>query len=134
MTAQIIDGRAIAGVIKAEVTARVAALRERNVNPGLAAILVGDDPASISYVTIKTQDCADAGIFAETFRMPAETSQSELLELVAGLKNDDRFHGILPQLPMPKQINELAILDALPPGKDVDGLHPLNLGRLLRGE
>ncbi|MEO6398137.1 MAG: tetrahydrofolate dehydrogenase/cyclohydrolase catalytic domain-containing protein [Tepidiformaceae bacterium] len=134
MTAQIIDGKAIAGVIKAEVAARVAALRDRNVIPGLAAILVGDDAASISYVTIKTRDCADAGIFAETFRMPAETTQAELLELVAGLKNDDRFHGILPQLPLPKQINELAILDALPPTKDVDGLHPLNLGRLLRGE
>ena len=94
----------------------------------------GDDPASVSYVAIKTQDCAEAGIFTETFHLPAETSQSELLEMVAGLKSDDRFHGILPQLPLPKQINELAVLDALPPAKDVDGLHPLNLGRLLRGE
>ena len=134
MTAQIIDGKAIAAEIKAEVAVRVAALRERGVTPGLAAILVGEDPASISYVSIKTQDCADAGIFTETFHLPAETSQSELLEMVAGLRNDDRFHGILPQLPLPKQINELAVLDALPPAKDVDGLHPLNLGRLLRGE
>ncbi|MEP7215619.1 MAG: tetrahydrofolate dehydrogenase/cyclohydrolase catalytic domain-containing protein [Anaerolineaceae bacterium] len=134
MTAQIIDGKAIAAEIKAEVAARVAALRERGVTPGLAAILVGDDPASISYVSIKTQDCADAGIFTETFHLPAETSQPELLELVMGLRTDDRFHGILPQIPLPRQINELAILDALPPAKDVDGLHPLNLGRLLRGE
>jgi len=134
MTAQIIDGKAIAAEIKAEVAARVAALRERGVTPGLAAILVGDDPASISYVAIKTQDCAEAGIFTETFHLPAETSQAELLELVAGLRTDERFHGILPQIPLPRQINELAILDALPPSKDVDGLHPLNLGRLLRGE
>ena len=134
MTAQIIDGKAIASEIKAEVAVRVAALRDRGVTVGLAAILVGDDPASVSYVAIKTQDCAEAGIFTETFHLPAETSQSELLEMVAGLKSDDRFHGILPQLPLPKQINELAVLDALPPAKDVDGLHPLNLGRLLRGE
>ena len=134
MTAQIIDGKAIAAEIKAEVAARVVTLGERGVTPGLAAILVGDDPASISYVSIKTLDCAAAGIFTETFHLPAETPQAELLEMVAGLKNDDRFHGILPQLPLPKQINELAILDALPPSKDVDGLHPLNLGRLLRGE
>ena len=134
MTAQIIDGKAIAAEIKAEVAARVAALRERGVTPGLAAILVGDDPASISYVAIKTRDCADAGILTETFHLPAETPQAELLAMVVRLKSDERFHGILPQLPLPRQINELAILDALPPSKDVDGLHPLNLGRLLRGE
>ncbi len=134
MTAQIIDGKAIAAEVKAEVAIRVAALAERGVTAGLAAILVGDDPASISYVTIKTQDCNAAGIVTETFHLPATTPQAELLEMVAGLKNDERFHGILPQLPLPAQINELAILDALPPAKDVDGLHPLNLGRLLRGE
>ena len=101
MTAQIIDGKAIAAEIKAEVAARVVALRERGVTPGLAAILVGDDPASISYVSIKTQDCNAAGIFTETFHLPADTPQAELLEMVAGLKNDERFHGILPQLPLP---------------------------------
>ncbi len=134
MTAQLIDGAAIAADIRADVAGRAAALRARGVVPGLAAVLVGDDPGSISYVTSKTAACAEAGIFSETFRQPATTTQSELLDLVARLNSDNRFHGILPQLPLPKQIDEKTILDSLNPAKDVDGLHPANLGKLLRGD
>jgi len=134
MTAQLIDGKAIAAQVQAEVAERVAALKARGITPGLAAVLVGDDPASISYVTSKTEDCAAVGIYSETFRLPASTTQDELLELIAKLNADGRFHGILPQLPLPPQIDENTIIDAMSPAKDVDGLHPMNLGRLLRGE
>ncbi len=134
MTAQVIDGVPIAAAVRRDVAERAAACIARGITPGLAAILVGDDPGSISYVTSKTKACAEAGIFSETFRLPAETTQEELLGLVADLNADDRFHGILPQLPLPKQIDENTILNALSPEKDVDGLHPVNLGRLLRGE
>lgn len=134
MTAQLIDGTAIAADIRAEVAQRVAALRARGTSPGLAAILVGDNPASISYVSSKASSCEEVGILSETFRLPTETTQAELLGLVARLNADSRFHCILPQLPLPKQIDERAIIDALDPAKDVDGLHPVNLGRVLRGE
>ena len=134
MTAQLIDGTAIAADIRADVGRRAALLRERGVMPGLAAVLVGDDPGSVSYVSMKTAACAELGIFSETFRLPLETTQAELLALIAKLNADSRFHGILPQLPLPKQIDERAIMDAMDPAKDVDGLHPSNLGRLLRGE
>ena len=133
MTAQLIDGAAIASDIRADVARRATALRERGITPGLAAILVGDDAPSISYVSSKTKACAEAGIFSETFRLPAETRQAELLALVGRLNADARFHGILPQLPFPRHIDEQAIIDSVDPAKDVDGLHPLNLGQLLRG-
>ncbi|MEX2081643.1 MAG: tetrahydrofolate dehydrogenase/cyclohydrolase catalytic domain-containing protein, partial [Dehalococcoidia bacterium] len=134
MTAQIIDGAAIAAEIRAEVAVRVAALRQQNVTPGLAAILVGENPASVSYVTAKAKACDEVGIFSETFRLSAQAPQAELLELVARLNTDPRFHTILPQLPVPQHIDERAYVDSLDPAKDVDGLHPVNLGRLLRGE
>jgi methylenetetrahydrofolate dehydrogenase (NADP+)/methenyltetrahydrofolate cyclohydrolase len=134
MTAQIIDGAAIAAEIRAEVARGVAALRGRGVIPGLGVILVGDNPASVSYVGGKVQDCEEVGIFSETFHLSAETSQDELLRLVVRLNGDPRFHAILPQLPLPPQIDERTVIDAMEPGKDADGLHPHNLGRLLRGE
>lgn len=134
VTARIIDGAAIAADIRAEVAARAAALASRGVRPGLAAILVGDDPASLSYVSSKAKTCAEVGIFSETLHLPADTSQEELLRLVRALNEDARFHAILPQLPVPPQIDELAYLDSIDPAKDADGLHPVNLGRLLRGE
>ena len=134
MTAQRIDGAAIAAEIRSEVAARVAALRASGKTPGLAAVLVGDDPASISYVTSKAKACEELGIFSETFRLPAATTQDELLALIGQLNADRRFDAILPQLPMPPQIDEQAIIDALDPRKDVDGLHPVNLGKLLRGQ
>lgn len=134
VTAQRIDGAAIAAGIRSEVAARVAALRATGKIPGLAAVLVGDDPASISYVTSKAKACEELGIFSETFRLPPETTQHDLLALIAQLNADTRFDAILPQLPMPPQIDEQAIIDALDPRKDVDGLHPVNLGKLLRGQ
>ena len=134
MTAQIIDGTAIAADIRAEAAERTAALLTRGIRPGLAAVLVGEDAASISYVAGKSKACAEAGIFSETFHIPAETSEAELLDLIARLNADARFHAILPQLPLPPHIDERTIIDAVLPRKDVDGLHPANLGRLLRGE
>ena len=134
MSAQIIDGEAIAAGIRAEVAEKVAALRQRGVVPGLAAVLIGDNPASVSYVSAKAKDCEQAGIFSETFHLPAETTQQEALALIARLNGDARFHAILPQLPLPPQVGERATIDAIAPEKDADGLHPVNLGRLLRGE
>ena len=134
MTAQLIDGTAIAAEIRAEVAQRTAVLVAKGTTPGLAAILVGDDPGSVSYVAGKAADCAEVGIFAETFRLPATTTQAELFELLATLHADRRFCSILPQLPVPAQIDERAYIDRIDPAKDADGLHPQNLGRLLRGE
>lgn len=134
MTARIIDGVAIAAEIRAEVAARVAVLRGRGVTPGLAAVLVGDNAASVSYVSGKAKACAETGIFSETFRLPPETTQADLLSLIARLNRDNRFHAILPQLPLPAHIDERTVIDAIDPRKDVDGLHPANLGRLLRGD
>ncbi|HKS91608.1 MAG TPA: bifunctional methylenetetrahydrofolate dehydrogenase/methenyltetrahydrofolate cyclohydrolase FolD [Tepidiformaceae bacterium] len=134
MTAQRIDGAAIAAEIRSEVAARVTSLRARGRVPGLAAVLVGDDPASVSYVTSKAKACEELGIFSETFHLPPDTTQPDLLALIAQLNADTRFDAILPQLPMPPQIDEQAVIDALDPRKDVDGLHPVNLGKLLRGQ
>lgn len=134
MTAQIIDGRAIAADIREEVAREAAELAAVGVRPGLAAVLVGDDPASISYVTSKARTCEEVGIYSETFHLPAGISQDDLLRVIGDLNADSRFHGILPQLPLPPHIDERVILDNVDPAKDVDGLHPVNLGRLLRGE
>ena len=134
MTAAIIDGRAIAAELRAELADEVAALAAQGVTPGLAAVLVGDDPGSVSYVTGKAEACAEIGIFSETIRLPADVSQEALLERIAALNGDARFHAILQQLPLPAHIDERAVLDAIDPARDADGLHPANLGRLLRGE
>lgn len=134
MTAQIIDGNAVAARIKAEVATRVAALKDRGITPGLAAIIVGDNAASISYVSGKAADCAEVGIFSETFRLPENSTHEEVIRLIERLNADDRFHAILPQLPMPRQIREQEVIDTMLARKDADGLHPVNLGRLLRGE
>ena len=134
MTAKLIDGNAVAAKIKADVAARVSALQQRGITPGLAAIIVGDNAASISYVSGKAADCAEVGIFSETFRLPETSKHEEVLGLIARLNEDHRFHAILPQLPMPKQVREQEIIDAMDFRKDADGLHPVNLGRLLRGE
>ncbi len=134
MTATIIDGRAIAAELRTDLAGEVAGLTARGVTPGLAAVLVGDDPGSVSYVTAKAEACAEIGIFSETIRLPADIPQDALLDRIAALNADDRFHAILQQLPLPAHIDERLILDAIDPVKDVDGLHPTNLGRLLRGE
>ena len=134
MPATLIDGNAIAADIRAEVARQAAELRAKGVTPGLAAMIVGDNAASVSYVSMKTKACEEAGILSETFRLPEDVSHDEVVRLIQQLNDDDRFHAILPQLPLPKQVDELAVLDAMLPRKDADGLHPHNLGRLLRGE
>ena len=134
MTAFRIDGKQMSETIRAEVAEEVKGLiAETGVTPGLAAVLAGDDPGSAIYVRNKGIACEEAGIFSETFKLPAEISQGELLELVERLNGDDRFHGILVQLPLPPQIDERTVIMAIDPDKDVDGLHPLNGGRLLEG-
>jgi len=133
--AKILDGKATAAEIRAEVAEGVKKLQvEKGVTPGLAAVLVGDDPASAVYVRMKGRACDNAGLFSETFQLSQETTQEELIELIEKLNADDRFHGILVQLPLPSQINEPEVLLRVSPDKDVDGLHPVNMGRLMTGE
>jgi methylenetetrahydrofolate dehydrogenase (NADP+)/methenyltetrahydrofolate cyclohydrolase len=134
MTARVIDGSAVAAELRDELRGRIETLRERAVTPGLAVVLVGDDPASISYVRGKTRACEELGIFSETLRPPADSSEAALLGLIADLNADDRFHGILVQLPLPGQLDARRVTGAVDPRKDVDGLHPVNLGLLLRGD
>lgn len=134
MAATVLDGKRMAEEIRAEVAEGVRALRERSgVTPGLAAVLVGDDPASAVYVRNKRLACDEAGMFSETFALPDETPQEELLRLIRQLNADDRFHGILAQLPLPAHVSEREVILAIDPDKDVDGMHPLNGGRLLEG-
>lgn len=130
MTARLIDGKAIADAIRAGVARQVAALRFQ---PGLAVVLVGDDPASAVYVRAKDRAANATGIAAQTLRMSADTSQADLLAEIARLNTDPAVDGILVQLPLPKQIDPMAVQEALDPAKDVDGFHPLNVGRLAAG-
>ncbi len=132
--ATIIDGQAIAAEVRRELEGRVAALKARGVTPGLAAVLVGDNPASISYVRGKAKACAEVGIDAETVRLPADISEEALLGTIADLNADPRFHGIIVQLPLPPHLDGDRATRAVAPEKDADGLHPLNLGLLMRGE
>ena len=132
--AKILDGLALAKEIRAEVAAGVGEMQQKHeVTPGLAAVLVGDDPASAIYVRNKRRACAEAAMFSETFLLPASTSQSEVLHQIDQLNHDERFHGILVQLPLPDQIDEEAIIEAIRPDKDVDGIHPFNVGKLVQG-
>lgn len=132
--AKRIDGRGIAAAVRKRAAERAAALRASGTIPGLAALLVGNDPASISYITSKSRACEEAGIYSETFQLPAKSPQSDVISLVERLNEDDRFHGVLPQLPLPPHIDRQAVIEAIEPCKDVDGIHPMNLGRLLRGD
>jgi methylenetetrahydrofolate dehydrogenase (NADP+) / methenyltetrahydrofolate cyclohydrolase len=134
MTARIIDGRAVAADLRAEVAADAKRLRDADVTPGLATVLVGDDPASKVYVSAKRKACAEVGIKAWDHDLPASTPQPELMSLLAELNGDSAVHGILVQLPLPEHIDEAAVLEAVEPSKDADGFHPYNLGRLLAGE
>lgn len=131
---QIIDGKAIARKLRDEITAEVANLETLGVLPGLAVVLVGDNPASKVYVSMKEKACRDVGIFSDEHTLPADTSEGELLALINRLNNDERIHGILVQLPLPKHINEARVLEAIAPHKDVDGFHPFNVGRLVTGK
>ena len=134
MTARIIEGAPVAERIRAEVTAEVARLRaEHGLQPGLAVVLVGEDPASQAYVKSKGEQSLAAGMHSVTHRLPADTRQDELLKLVADLNADPLIHGILVQLPLPKHLDEKAVISAIDPDKDVDGLHVINAGRLASG-
>jgi methylenetetrahydrofolate dehydrogenase (NADP+)/methenyltetrahydrofolate cyclohydrolase len=134
MTARIIDGKQIAAQMREELKQKVSALKAKGITPGLAVVLVGDDPASKSYVTAKEKACEEIGIFSSDNRLPASTSQTDLLALIEKLNKDPNIHGILVQLPLPKQINEDTVLLAIDPKKDVDGFHPINVGRMVVGQ
>lgn len=133
MTAQKLDGVATAAAIKSELAARVAALAERGVVPGLGTLLVGDDPASRSYVTGKHRDCAEVGVASISVELPATATQDEIAAAVRELNADPAVTGFIVQLPLPAGIDENAILELIDPDKDADGLHPTNLGRLVLG-
>lgn len=135
MRAQIIDGKKLAAETRAEIAAGVAALKaEKGVTPGLAVILVGDNPASVSYVTAKEKACREAGMYSREIRLPAETPEQVVVETVKALNADPAIHGILVQLPLPKGISEKKVVDAIAAEKDVDGFTPVNVGRMLIGE
>ena len=134
MPARLIDGTAIGDRLRAELQAEIRALRERGITPGLAAVLVGDNPASATYVRMKGKACEDAGLYHETIRLPRDTSETELLALVDRLNADPKIHGILVQLPLPKQIDTQRVLQRVAPRKDVDGFHPENVGKVFVGD
>ena len=134
MAAKIIDGKAIAEAVRSELKERVAALSAKGTNPGLGVILVGDNPASRSYVTAKERACESIGIYSDDNRLPADTSETDLLNKINQMNQDSRIHGILVQLPLPKHIDESTVLLAIDPAKDVDGFHPMNVGKMMIGE
>ena len=128
--ARLVDGRALAAGLRGRIAEAAAALRQRGVTPGLAAVLVGDDPASQVYVRSKVRACAEAGIASFEHRLPASTGLAEILDLVTRLNADEKVDGILAQLPLPPGIDARRVIAALDPAKDVDGFHPVNVGRL----
>ena len=134
MTARTLDGRAVAAQIRSEVTERVRALSERGVTPGLAAVLVGDDQASRIYVGAKHKACADVGIRSEQVDLPSYVTEGELMATLRRLNRDPEIHGIIVQLPLPAHLRELEVQRTVAPEKDVDGLHPWNIGMMLRSE
>ena len=134
MPAELIDGRAIAKKVRADVAERAKKLVARGVRPGLAVVLVGDDPASAVYVSAKGKAAEESGMYSLNIRLPAETSQAELLSRVDALNADPKIHGILVQMPLPKQIDPDTVIRRIDPAKDVDGFHPVNVGKMLIGE
>jgi len=134
MTAKIISGTQVAAEIRQELKERVGKLKTKGVTPALAVVLVGDDPASISYVTAKARGAEEIGMHEETIRLPANTPEQEVLKTVDRLNKDSRFHGVLVQLPLPKHVSTEKVINYISPEKDVDAFHPVNVGKLLRGE
>jgi methylenetetrahydrofolate dehydrogenase (NADP+)/methenyltetrahydrofolate cyclohydrolase len=132
--AALIDGAAIGKLVREDVAREVARLKSLGVTPGLSVILVGDDPASAVYVRSKGKACEEAGMRGETIRLPADTSEAQLLEQVDALNNDSRVHGILVQMPLPKHMSADKVIRRIKPEKDVDGFHPVNVGKLSIGE
>ena len=133
MAARIIDGKAVAAEVHEEVRARVAELAARGITPGLAVVLVGEDPASLSYVNMKERDCAALGIRSFDTRLPEDTTQADLEAVVERFNADPAVHGILVQFPLPRHLDTERVIERILPEKDIDGLHPANLGRLVRG-
>ncbi len=134
MTARLIDGNALSRQLRADVAQRAAALRARGITPGLAVILVGDNPASAVYVRNKVKACADSGLHSVLEKHEATLTQAELLARIEALNNDPAIHGILVQLPLPKHIDDHAVIEAISPAKDVDGFHVASAGALMVGE
>ena len=134
MTATILDGKATAAAVKAELAERVAVLKTRGITPGLGTVLVGDDPGSHAYVGGKHKDCAEVGIESIRVDLPADTTQVDLESEIRRLNADPAVTGYIVQLPLPKHLNANRVLELMDPSKDADGLHPMNLGRLVLGE
>lgn len=134
MTAQIISGKELSQQKREEMKKEVELLKSKGVTPGLAVIIVGNDPASQTYVRGKQRACEEIGIHSVLIEMEESTSEEELLAKIEELNNDDSIHGILVQLPLPKQIDEQAVIEKISPDKDVDGFHPVNVGRMLTGQ
>lgn len=134
MTAKIIDGKQIAAQMRAELKQEAAKLKQKGITAGLGVILVGEDPASQSYVTAKERACEEIGIYSDDNRLAAETTQKDLIALIEKMNADSKINGILVQLPLPKHINESEILLAISPEKDVDGFHPVNIGKMVAGQ
>ncbi len=132
--AALIDGKSIARKIRGEIAVEVNRLESQGIKPGLAVILVGDDPASKVYVSMKEKACRDVGIYSDEYKLSADTDENQLLNLIDTLNRKNDIHGILVQLPLPKHINESKIVEAISPNKDVDGFHPYNVGRLITGK
>ena len=134
MTANILDGKALAEEIRGEVAMGIAEMQQKHgITPGLAAVLVGDDPASAIYVRNKRRACDEVGMVSNTILLPSYSTNEQVLAQVQALNNDPRYHGILVQLPLPVQVDERLIMESLDPSKDVDGLHPFNVGKLVQG-
>jgi methylenetetrahydrofolate dehydrogenase (NADP+) / methenyltetrahydrofolate cyclohydrolase len=134
VTAKILDGNVVAGAINQQLRSKIALLKEKGVTPGLAVVLVGDDPASVQYVKMKGKNSQDLGMEARTLMMPGDMTQKDLLKLIADLNSDPKVHGILVQMPLPRHLDPQRVIAQVSPAKDVDGLHPLNVGKLLSGE
>jgi methylenetetrahydrofolate dehydrogenase (NADP+)/methenyltetrahydrofolate cyclohydrolase len=133
MTAQLIEGKIVAKEIRKGLKGRIAKLKDSGIRPGLAAVLVGDDPASHTYVNSKEKACEKLGLYSEIIRRPSTTEQAELVEIVESLNENNKIHGILVQSPLPSQIDEMALTLTIDPAKDVDGFHPHNVGLMLIG-
>jgi methylenetetrahydrofolate dehydrogenase (NADP+)/methenyltetrahydrofolate cyclohydrolase len=134
MTAKIISGSQVAAEIREELKNRVSNLKKKGITPALAVVLVGEDPASVSYVMGKAKGAVEIGMYEETIRLPANTREDEVLKIIDKLNNDPKFHGILVQLPLPDHIDTDNVINHISAQKDADGLHPINVGKLLRGE
>ena len=132
--AKLLSGKTVSARVKEELKQEVAALKEKGITPGLAVVIVGEDPASKVYVANKEKACAELGMYSEKYALPEETTEAELLALVDKLNHDDRIHGILVQLPLPKHLNDKTIIDNILPAKDVDAFHPSNVGRIMIGD